>query len=269
MVKQEKTPPCEILGLDEAEYHARPELSKSQLSDFMDCPLSFWDNHINPDKPKRNPSSAMEIGTAVHCALLEPKLFEAGYVRGEKLDMRKKADKEKQAKLEEDNPGKIILDPTDWEKVLGCVDSLKATPIAKNYLDEVRLTEVTLLYKYFDIPMRSRLDAICFEDVVLDIKTARDASPRGFLKAIRDYKYDIQAVLYSEAYRQVYRVKPKAFIFLVVEPTRPYNVGVYTLTSDLRQRAEANLEAALTKYIACLESQSWPSYADTELVELG
>lgn len=57
------------------EYFAASGLSNSGMKDLAVSPLRYWHLHINPDRPADEPTPAMQFGSAVHCAVLEPDAF--------------------------------------------------------------------------------------------------------------------------------------------------------------------------------------------------
>jgi hypothetical protein len=61
------------------EYDATPGLNYSGLRDLAISPLRFWHIHINPERVEESPTPAMQIGSALHAAVLEPHLFDARY----------------------------------------------------------------------------------------------------------------------------------------------------------------------------------------------
>src|SRR5215813_11398325 len=62
------------------EYHAdKAYLSRSALMDFDKSPYTYWAKHLNPDRPKKDATPAMELGTAFHTLILEPHLFQKNY----------------------------------------------------------------------------------------------------------------------------------------------------------------------------------------------
>jgi hypothetical protein len=62
-----------------AEYQAAVGLNYSSLKDLMVSPLRFWYLHINPNRPKDEPTPEMQFGSALHCAVLEPSEVDRRY----------------------------------------------------------------------------------------------------------------------------------------------------------------------------------------------
>ncbi len=61
------------------EYRSTPGLSNSGMKHLAVSPLRFWFHEINPNRPIEEPSHEMQFGTAVHCAVLEPEVFDDRY----------------------------------------------------------------------------------------------------------------------------------------------------------------------------------------------
>jgi hypothetical protein len=61
------------------EYCAKPGLSHSAMKDLAVSPLRFWYRHLRPDREPEEPTPEMQIGSALHCAVLEPKEFDRRY----------------------------------------------------------------------------------------------------------------------------------------------------------------------------------------------
>lgn len=64
-----------------AQPPALPGLSWSGLEDLAVSPMRMWHLHINPDRPVDKPTPAQVLGSALHCAVLEPARFAAEYAR--------------------------------------------------------------------------------------------------------------------------------------------------------------------------------------------
>jgi hypothetical protein len=70
-----------VLDIQAEQYHSIHALSNSGMKDLMVSPLRYWYRHINPaPKPEEEESSALRIGSALHCAVLEsPEAFDSRY----------------------------------------------------------------------------------------------------------------------------------------------------------------------------------------------
>lgn len=62
-----------------ADYFAANGLSNSAMKDLAVSPLRFWYKHINTERPEDEPTPEMQLGSALHCAILEPNEFDKRY----------------------------------------------------------------------------------------------------------------------------------------------------------------------------------------------
>jgi PDDEXK-like domain of unknown function (DUF3799) len=65
--------------MNRAEYDAIPAVNYSLLRTLAVSPLHAWAAHINPKRKPQEPTSAMDLGQALHCAVLQPKEFDKRY----------------------------------------------------------------------------------------------------------------------------------------------------------------------------------------------
>ncbi len=63
----------------EVNYFDLPGLSYSTMKDLAVSPTRYWYLHINPNRPLIEPTREMQIGQALHCAVLEPAKFDQRY----------------------------------------------------------------------------------------------------------------------------------------------------------------------------------------------
>jgi exodeoxyribonuclease VIII len=80
------------------------------------------------------PTAAMDFGTALHCAVLEPIRFSKEYIAAPKVDRRTKEGKATWAAFEADNADKSVMDADDFLTVQRMRESAWAHPIAKQLL---------------------------------------------------------------------------------------------------------------------------------------
>lgn len=78
---------------------------------------------------------------------------------------------------------------------------------------------------------------------MVDWKSCRDASPKGFRSDFFRFRYDVQAVFYS----MVVGINPQHFYFVAIEKEEPFNVGVYNLSPETIQGAYDEVNDALRR----------------------
>jgi hypothetical protein len=65
--------------MERDEYFSQPGLSNSGMKDLEVSPMRYWYKHINPERVEEPPTKFMELGLALHCAVLEPDEFDKRY----------------------------------------------------------------------------------------------------------------------------------------------------------------------------------------------
>lgn len=200
------------------------------------------------------PTPAMAMGTAVHAAILEPHRQDVFVVRPEGLDRRTKEGKARYAELEA--AGLPIITQEDADAVQRIRDAVLAVPTVRDAL-EIGSKEVGHYWEGRGVRCKGKADLVT-PDVIFDIKTCTDATPRGFLSSVYKYRYDIQARHYLDGFDHC-----DDFIFVAVETAPPYAVGLYSLSGALMERANADLDVCARRYRHGMETGIWPGLETT------
>ena len=128
--------------------------------------------------------------------------------------------------------------------------------------------ELTLCFEWNGQPCKGKLDWHTGTDV-WDLKTARDASPRGFKQAINSFRYHQQAAFYIRACRAV-GLPTEKFYFLAQEKAHPYPFGVYTLSDEAIAYGDEKNEQAMSIGIECRNSGVYLPFNNREgITEFG
>ena len=242
-------------GLSNEAYHALKAVSPSQIKVLARSPLHYFDQFLAEDREKKEPTPAMQVGTALHTAVLEPELWDATVaVPPHTFDRRTKVGKELAAEFERESAGKIVLTPDDADRVRRMADAVHKHPAAKFLLELPGRREPSYTWKdpATGLECKTRPDWHS-EDrrLVVDVKTTRDASREEFAKSIANFDYHVQAALEAEQ-----------FLSLAIESERPYAVAVYPASGALIAAGQRRFEAAMTLLAECWASGVWPGYGD-------
>ena len=251
-----------LLEIPAEDYHAdKSVVGHSALVEMMKSPKHFHHRVTTPMEP----TPAMEFGTAVHAAILEPEAFRSAYVVSPKFDRRTNKGKADAFQWETDNAGKSFIDQD-------AMDSLKAmqVSIAEHTGAGDLLHNCVTEQSYFwldeetGVQCRIRPDALVVDDqgevvAMVDLKTAVDASKRKFSRVISDRGYDLQAAFYVDGLeRAIGRQVP--FYYLVVENAAPFGVALYKAGQRTIEAGRIKYRAALQMLQWCRENNRWPSY---------
>ena len=247
------------------DYHASEELSRSTADEIN----RTTPKHVKYRKDHPVPATtAMMIGSCFHSAVLEPmKTDDEFAVKPSEIDgngPRTNAYKTAMARLEADNPGKTWMNPSDYNTSMEMAGSALDNPVLKEYLSDIdTLIENTGFFSYENTDCKLRMDAFSpSAEVIIDLKSTMDASPKGFASSVRKFNYGFQACWYMEGMRRL-GFSPKQFIFVVVEKTPPYATACYTLASSDIVRHREPMRRACELWHSCVSSDIWPGYSDS------
>ena len=244
-----------IYDLPAAEYHARPEISKSGLDKIAQFPALFKAHQNRPP----DADDALIIGQATHTLTLEPEKFTSEFaVMPQGLDRRTKEGKALAAELEAS--GKTILTNSQYELCSGIALSVRANTVALEYLTG-GFAEVSFTAEIEGVQVRGRADYLKTSGGLVDLKTTKSASPKAFAKSIAEYRYHVQAALYTDLAEANGLFIPD-FTFIAVEKTYPYAVAIYQLDAQALERGRELYRRDLAIYKHCLEMDDWPGYPE-------
>ena len=241
------TPGC-YPAISLAAYHAAPGLSKSDLDLNARSP-AHWKYGQREETPP------MRLGAAVHTCVLESDTWEARYARA---DGRRQADVK---------TAQTVLTATEWETCQRIREAVWQHPTCRDLFQEGQAESSA-----WWLDPATQLLCKCRPDwnrpgLLLDLKTATDASPAGFFRAVERYRYQVQAAYALDGWPQAGGGAVDGFLFIVVEKAPPYAVALYELSPTLLDAARALIRRDLATAAECLARQHWPGYP-TDIVTL-
>jgi len=235
------------------DYHADPAVSASHLHAVAASPYHYWARFLDPDRKPVEPTAAMRLGSLVHCAVLEPDELSKRYAVAP--DRRTKDGKATAAMLAAS--GIEAVTSTDMEQALAMAASVRSHQAAAALL---RTGKAEQSFWWDDLATGLRCK--CRPDwfygsTIVDLKTTTDASPRGFAKAVANWRYHVQQAHYMAG------TFAERFVFIAVEKTYPFAVGVYQLDEAAMDAGEASRRSNLQTIADCQAIQEWPGYGNT------
>jgi len=251
----------------ELEYRQLQALNASTIKALRRSPLHAWYALANPS-PR---TAAMTLGSAVHLALLEPERYKVEHAVGPSYDRRTKVWKEWEASAKKP----LLLTADEAVKVEKIKDQIESGnhEVAYQLLRASKgRSEVTSIWQDEEIGTlcKARADRVCIyedEPVIVELKTARDASAIGFRSACRQYGYDLAAAWYLRGFRFTGKTEPQRLIFVVVENEPPFGVACYSLQYMHLASAEAQCIVFGEIYVECMRTGVWPGYS-SEIQEM-
>lgn len=249
------------------EYHAIDAASNSRLSRLLKSPAHLK-AYLN-EPPEE--TTALLMGRAGHCAILEPDDFPARYRCGPDGDKRTKAVKEAWDALEAEVGTGGVLRRSDYEACLRMRDSVHRSRTAKAMISGSGEVELSYLWedKESGLLCKARMDRHSPDlpgGTIVDVKTTRSASRREFERTIFSFGYHRQGAFYLEG-AKVRKLPARHFVILAVEKTPPYAVAVYRLTEGALSAGEEQIRPLLMRYAECKARNEWPGFPD-EVVDV-
>ena len=251
------TDPAFIAEIKDSDYRNATGLSQSSLKYFLITPAHY----LASTEEQIEPTKAMQFGTAFHAHLLQSNP-EEHYAVKNKVDGRSKEGKAYNEQFALENAGKVVIDSDEKSKIVCMAEEVMGHATAGKLMQSLTHREFAVFGTNHGIRLKGLIDGYDEETgTIVDIKTAEDASPKGFRKAVWDRRYDIQVVHYTWLLKNA--GKPvNAFYFIAVEKEAPYAVGVYKISADCLEKSFKTWDDALDSFWVCRASGVYPAYSD-------
>jgi hypothetical protein len=251
--------------MDNTAYHAHPAVSKSHLDLIARSPLHYWARYLDPDRVAPEPTPQMRLGTALHTHVLELSRWDEEIAVAPAINRMTKAGKEEWAAFVADAAGKTVITADDAAQVQAMARAVFRHPAAAMLLALPGKAETTHMWTDASTGLECKCRPDWLTDdgsIVVDLKTTKDASPRGFKQSIANFSYQKQAAWYLHGVQQATGKRPDQFIFICVETTAPYAVAVYAADAEMIERGHDQAMRDLAKLAVCKAADHWPSYSD-------
>lgn len=262
MIKQyqEKITPSGIIaGMPDTVYHATDGfISSSGLTVFNRSPA-----HYKFGKPKERTRN-MEIGSALHTAVLEPEIYKNKYMTLEGVTARTAAAYKQAIKH---RLGEFTLTQPEGDGIITMQQSVYAHKRASEILTSAKQKELSVFVEcpITEVMVRIRIDILgggIDDGYAVDLKTTRDARDQSFSRSVFDYRYHCQAALYMDAWEWATGEKLKGFKLLAIESELPHSIKVYNIDDISLMIGRRQYQADLINYAECLNKNDWPHYDD-------
>lgn len=242
------------------DYHAGDGVSKSQLDLVAKNPaLLQWSKAAPVDTEKLK---ALDMGTALHCALLEPDEFKKRFIIAPEFNRRTNAGKAAEAAFLKDceQTGKTVMDFEQGRKLELMRDSAYAHPAARWFLEADGHCESSFYWTDQETGelCRCRPDRyLRNHPIIVDVKKVADIE--RFPRHIEEFRYHVQDAMYRDGFKQVTGEAP-GFFFIAVSETIDcgrYPVRVYELEPEDVDEGHRLYRRDLNTYHQCRTSNEW------------
>lgn len=187
-------------------------------------------------------TDAMVLGSAIHCAILEPECFDDRYVVMPKVDLRTKIGKETKLQFEEDNKNKVILDFEQKNIIDEILKSCDDTALRFDF-DAVGLPfknmtvkdlingeiEKALTFDFDGVKCKAKIDNYNNHKMLIDIKSTQTFGDK-FARECIDRFYHSQFAFYEYGLNQL-DIFPEHRIVVGVQTKKPFKITLVSLNN--------------------------------------
>lgn len=228
------------------------------------------------DSPPAEKSPALLMGAAVDCLIFEPDKWDQQFIVAPELNLRTNDGKAAMAALKEQasKENKLIVRHEHHQEALATAQSVRTNPVMADILKRGVAQPVFI----WDDPvtfMRCKCKLDWYDEetgTVYDLKTAVDASPDAFAKAVANFGYHIQQAFYMDGIRCL-GYPAKRFVFCVQEKpdnrntfeAHPNLMAFYELDSDDDEAGRDAYSSSIMAIQYALRNNDWPGYTNEVL----
>jgi hypothetical protein len=258
--------------MTEPNYYTVDAISASGLKALKKSPAHY---RAMADEPFETTPGQI-VGSATHCAILEPELFDTRYtVMPDGLDLRSKAGQEAYALIQA--AGKERLSQVQMDDIRAMQSAAMAHPVyarlleldaqyeAEFYFSAMLVDQSSLLVS--GVPAKMKPDLIippCPEypnGLVLDLKTCGSALSREFARTAIRMDMHIQAAFYVDNLARIWGTDDTPeFWWMAIETKRPHLNCMYAATRAFLDKGREEVDTMLQLYVDCTSSGEWHGY---------
>ena len=247
--------------MTEQEYRAAEGVNKSTLWNLRRSPAHYKYFLEN----QKEDTAAYRFGRAVHAAILTPAAYKRNFVViPEGIDRRTKAGKEEYQAFIDASAGKEILTAEDAQTIKAIVSAFKKNREAAALLKGTKRERPIFWTDDNGIKCKCRVDAIK-DGIMIDLKTAADASTEIFSREALRYGYDVQAAHYIDGYQHTKSAIRPEWYFIVIEKSEPYAVNILRADIGFIDHGIVIRQQLMEELIICQEQNNFPGYGTNDL----
>lgn len=252
--------------MNSEEYRQINAISQSEAKLILKSDLHYF----NRAKLFSGETKAQKLGTAFDRAVTDPVAFKDEYLQlpsvmpdGTPVNRRTKAYKELVAQIELENPTRVTLTDDEMDALTGMLNSLVGHAMA-NSLFQGGEAQVKRFDKWGDFDVKGMCDyfipnhPLLGKNVLVELKTADDASPQAMERSVHKFGYDFQCAWYKRLF------KAERVILVAVEKNFPYPIGCYDMEQWIPS-GERKIEEAFTR-LKALEERDGVAVGYTETI---
>lgn len=260
--------------INNEDYHQGDGISSTQIKVMaLKTPAHYYWKYLDPanEHEVKDKHGPLAIGTLFHTLLLEPeKDVYDDFIFVEEINRRSKAGKEEFAKnlANATDNGRMIITNAEHENVKSMVAHARSQPLFNSLFTGGR-AELSCYWEDPDtnILCKCRPDYLHDDNIIVDLKSCREADEEGAGKASYNFGYYISAAFYLDGVATATGKETESFIFAFMEKEPPHCAAPYVITEEDIALGRALYKQALAKIAICTKTERWPGYT-TDITSL-
>lgn len=238
------------------DYHAAPGLSKSALDNINQSPAYYkW----RLQKPLKL-SEALIFGSAYHCKMLEPHIFDEQFY----------VTKTQPREPELDAKGRSPIAERHLETIEGMRTVFNADKDCQKFMTGFKEISFFATHPDTGILVKTKLDIILANGIIVDLKTCSDVSDDSLCKSMAERRYHVQGAFAMDVVRWAqeqagtdFGIKtPDTFILCSQSKFDNYEIDIQPVLPESIVVGESEYLANLNRYAECNRSGEWPGVKD-------
>lgn len=219
----------QLIKLTDESYFADSAINFSTMKELLGSARNFQYARTTV----KEPTASMQLGSAIHCAILEKDVFASEYVACPEIDKRTKEYKE----FASANAGKKLYKVSEVEPILETVEKCDYS----NGLNLIKsgscITENAIFWDCGTVNMKCKIDAYDKDtQTLIDVKTTTDVSPTTFQRLIFNNNYHLQLAHYYNGLTSC-NLGVNEFLIVAIQTQAPYDVVEYRLSAEVIKEA--------------------------------
>jgi hypothetical protein len=218
----------------------------------------------------------MTLGTAAHCAVLEPERFERQFIvwdrRSDAGNLCPRKGQYWDAFVAEAGDRTVLLkDEVDAAKEMQA--AVRGNPDAMRYLEsgepevsmqwELHIDGIDNMHHFNCKGRADWLTTVDGKPNLVGLKTARDHRHFVFGSAAAKLGYHLQFAYYHDGYKLITGKRPR-MVEIVVESNPPHDVAVYVIPDDIIDQGRDEYQTLLRLLAQCERANEWPGVYTSE-----
>lgn len=261
------------------EYLAKKKLQSSSVKYLKLSAKHYIDKDlVDPNlteeeiQAKEKETKAQLMGSALHCLVLQPTMFNSEYTylnRMQELPNPEKDYRNPENKAARDlfyatckSEGIKVLEEKEYNNVVGMAESLTKNKVFMQLIQGLEVETSHYLYdENLGEEIQLRPDAFSPEKMFLvSLKSTKDASPKGFGRDCENLCYIEKEAFYRKYLEMFYGQPLSGHCIVAVENKFPYYNVIYNIPTPVQELGEHLLETYLSRLKTAKESETYQGY---------